>query len=594
MGFLNLLELLKLTKSIRNRAVKDKGFRIKLYILLAVIIIAILVIGYMYMQYTIVNNTYTKMITAINMSIGLLDSEEEQELRKIRERNFGIDTEEGKQTIYGAYPVDPELRIRQEMLEICDKVGKAYGIPAKLVLAIAMTEAFGSVTGSPKVEVVNGEMGSLYTHLSLDNMTGYEGRSFFIDAGNSGKYKDKGGNEIKELYKIGRVDTSVTGAMGMFQFEATYITGNFQSMYVEKDGVMTPQVGVSLMSVFDNDRGFLRPNPLFFPDQAVNAANKITSFMRSHQGHIEGIRSSMTNDVIQEILFIYAADAYRGDMNAPGKNGKNMHDNMGKLFADVYSKYSRQEPNIKSLGDFSKTEFNKAGIRTVVAGQQNGYDFSGTMPSGGVTIGGKKYSQTFLQEFSNTSPHNKDYLTYFNSINNNGKNQNKFGLVHGFEGINAATYYWDHWSKLIEAAEKEQGGIGAGQGAGGDFIWPLTGYTTITSEFGMRKHPILKDKRMHTGIDISAPGGVEIKAAQSGNVIFSGWNGANGNTVIIDHENGFSTLYAHQSSILVRKGDKVVAGQAIGKVGSTGWSTGNHLHFEIRYNNEHKNPLDYY
>ena len=116
----------------------------------------------------------------------------------------------------------------------------------------------------------------------------------------------------------------------MFQFEATYITGNFQSMYVEKDGVMTPQVGVSLMSVFDNDRGFLRPNPLFFPDQAVNAANKITSFMRSHQGHIEGIRSSMTNDVIQEILFIYAADAYRGDMNASGKN-ENMHDNMGKL-----------------------------------------------------------------------------------------------------------------------------------------------------------------------------------------------------------------------------------------------------------------------
>ena len=79
--------------------------------------------------------------------------------------------------------------------------------------------------------------------------------------------------------------------------------------------------------------------------------------------------------------------------------------------------------------------------------------------------------------------------------------------------------------------------------------WVHYNYFRVWNE----KHPILKDKRMHTGIDISAPGGVEIKAAQSGNVIFR-WNGANGNTVIIDHENGFSTLYAHQSSILVRKG----------------------------------------
>jgi murein DD-endopeptidase MepM/ murein hydrolase activator NlpD len=571
-----------------------KGIKVKIAVVGTIILLILAIIGYLYIQYMIVNNTYMKMITAVNTSLGFFDEEEQDEIRKGRERNFGDFYEGDQQTVFGAYPVDPELRIRQEMLEICEKVGKAYGLPPKLVLAVAMTEAFGSVTGTSKVEIVNGQMGSLYTHLSLDNITGYGGRSFFIDAGNTGKYKDKDGNEIKELYKIGEIDTSVKGAVGMFQFEASYIKGNFQTMYVEQNGVVEPQVGVYIMSVFDKDRGFLRPNPLFFPDQAVNAANKIASLMRSHEGQLRDIRVSIPNEVGQEILFIYAADAYRGDMNAPGKKGKDMHDAMGNLFADVYSKYSKQTPNINSLGDFSKKEFNKSGIRTLVAGRQNGYDFTGTMPSGGVTIEENNYTRTFLEEFSNTSPHNINYLYYFNKINNNGANMNKFGLVHGFEGINAATYYWDHWNKLIEAAEKEQGGIGAGQGAGGDFIWPLTGYTTITSEFGMRIHPILRTKRMHTGIDISAPGGVEIKAAQSGNVIFSGWNGANGNTVIIDHENGFSTLYAHQSSILVRKGDKVVAGQAIGKVGSTGWSTGNHLHFEIRYNNEHKNPLDYY
>lgn len=571
-----------------------KGIKVKIAVVGTIILLILAIIGYLYIQYMIVNNTYMKMITAVNTSLGFFDEEEQDEIRKGRERNFGDFYEGDQQTVFGAYPVDPELRIRQEMLEICEKVGKAYGLPPKLVLAVAMTEAFGSVTGTSKVEIVNGQMGSLYTHLSLDNITGYGGRSFFIDAGNTGKYKDKDGNEIKELYKIGEIDTSVKGAVGMFQFEASYIKGNFQTMYVEQNGVVEPQVGVYIMSVFDEDRGFLRPNPLFFPDQAVNAANKIASLMRSHEGQLRDIRVSIPNEVGQEILFIYAADAYRGDMNAPGKKGKDMHDAMGNLFADVYSKYSKQTPNINSLGDFSKKEFNKSGIRTLVAGRQNGYDFTGTMPSGGVTIEENNYTRTFLEEFSNTSPHNINYLYYFNKINNNGANMNKFGLVHGFEGINAATYYWDHWNKLIEAAEKEQGGIGAGQGAGGDFIWPLTGYTTITSEFGMRIHPILRTKRMHTGIDISAPGGVEIKAAQSGNVIFSGWNGANGNTVIIDHENGFSTLYAHQSSILVRKGDKVVAGQAIGKVGSTGWSTGNHLHFEIRYNNEHKNPLDYY
>lgn len=129
--------------------------------------------------------------------------------------------------------------------------------------------------------------------------------------------------------------------------------------------------------------------------------------------------------------------------------------------------------------------------------------------------------------------------------------------------------------------------------AGGVMLWPTPGYTRISSPYGMRIHPIYKVKKMHTGIDIDAPSGAKIVAANSGKVIMAGWNGGYGNCVIIDHGGGMATLYAHQSKILVSVGDTVEKGQTIGKVGSTGLSTGPHLHFEVRKNGETKNPTDY-
>ena len=124
-----------------------------------------------------------------------------------------------------------------------------------------------------------------------------------------------------------------------------------------------------------------------------------------------------------------------------------------------------------------------------------------------------------------------------------------------------------------------------GRVSGSGLIWPVRG--TVTSEYGPRWG------RMHTGIDIGAPNGTPIRAAKGGEVIFSGSMSGYGNTVIIDHGGGFTTLYAHQSRIAAGDGASVSQGQVIGYVGSTGFSTGPHLHFEVRVNGAPVNPLAY-
>ena len=128
---------------------------------------------------------------------------------------------------------------------------------------------------------------------------------------------------------------------------------------------------------------------------------------------------------------------------------------------------------------------------------------------------------------------------------------------------------------------------------GGVLAWPVPGNTRITSPYGYRIHPILKTKKLHTGIDIAAGTGTNVIAANDGTVIFSGYYGGYGYAVIIDHGGKISTLYAHNSKLLVKEGDKVKRGQNIAKSGSTGLSTGPHVHFEVRENGQHKNPMPY-
>jgi murein DD-endopeptidase MepM/ murein hydrolase activator NlpD len=134
-------------------------------------------------------------------------------------------------------------------------------------------------------------------------------------------------------------------------------------------------------------------------------------------------------------------------------------------------------------------------------------------------------------------------------------------------------------------------GSSGGGGGTGRLAWPVGG--PVTSPFGWRMHPILHVRRFHTGIDIGVGYGTAIHAADSGTVIYATWMSGYGNVTIIDHGRGVSTLYAHQSSLAVGVGARVTRGQVIGYVGSTGFSTGPHLHFEVRLNGTPVDPLAY-
>lgn len=123
----------------------------------------------------------------------------------------------------------------------------------------------------------------------------------------------------------------------------------------------------------------------------------------------------------------------------------------------------------------------------------------------------------------------------------------------------------------------------------GTYIWPVDG--TVTSSPGSRT--LFGSTNYHSGLDIAVPYGTKVKAADGGTVSFAGWKGDYGNLVIITHDDGTQTYYAHNSNLLVSEGDSVYQGQAIAEAGSTGRSTGSHCHFEVRVNGEVQNPYDY-
>lgn len=130
--------------------------------------------------------------------------------------------------------------------------------------------------------------------------------------------------------------------------------------------------------------------------------------------------------------------------------------------------------------------------------------------------------------------------------------------------------------------------------SGGKFEWPVPGYYSLSSNYGQRTSPIYGGAEFHKGIDIPAPRGIDVIAAAEGEVISAGYINGYGYSVIIDHGSGITTLYAHNSQLVVSVGQVVSRGQTISKIGSTGNSTGNHCHFEVRINGGHTNPMQYF
>ncbi|NDO50770.1 peptidoglycan DD-metalloendopeptidase family protein [Lachnospiraceae bacterium MD335] len=151
---------------------------------------------------------------------------------------------------------------------------------------------------------------------------------------------------------------------------------------------------------------------------------------------------------------------------------------------------------------------------------------------------------------------------------------------------------------LEDAVKAEQAALEAASNPkrkydGGMFAWPAPSYTRISDDYGDRMHPTLGIKRFHNGVDMAAPGGSPILAAYNGTVVAAAYNASMGNYIMIDHGDNLFTIYMHASALYVSKGAEVVKGQKIAAVGTTGRSTGNHLHFSVRLNGNYVNPWGY-
>ncbi len=159
-------------------------------------------------------------------------------------------------------------------------------------------------------------------------------------------------------------------------------------------------------------------------------------------------------------------------------------------------------------------------------------------------------------------------------------------------------------ANMVIALEKQRQAEAAASGGGysngstvvgtGQFSWPVPSCTYLTSRFGLRVHPITGVTKSHTGIDIGAESGATIVAADGGTVVLAGVNSGYGNCVMIDHGNGYKTLYAHMSSIAVSNGQAVSKGDTVGYVGSTGLSTGPHCHYEVWKDGSRIDPEQFY
>ena len=166
----------------------------------------------------------------------------------------------------------------------------------------------------------------------------------------------------------------------------------------------------------------------------------------------------------------------------------------------------------------------------------------------------------------------------------------RVGRVLSAEFVNNGKTHTALWFKEPGAAKGEYYSLN-GQSLRRAYLTSPLAFSRITSVMGMRLHPVTNTLKQHTGVDYAAPTGTPVRSVGDGVVEVAGWQGGYGNTVVVRHRNGHSTLYGHLSKINVRKGQSVSQGQDVGAVGATGTATGPHLHFEFRVNGVHRDPL---
>ena len=185
---------------------------------------------------------------------------------------------------------------------------------------------------------------------------------------------------------------------------------------------------------------------------------------------------------------------------------------------------------------------------------------------------------------------NRDIISYETDINNKEK------AIQEYEDEIKAQ---EAEIRLLEAAvAEERKKLLASNGSGikydgGMFKFPLASYTRVSDDYGMRIHPTLGVEQFHNGVDFAAPKGTAIYAAYDGQVVAAAYSATMGNYIMIDHGDGLYTIYMHASALYVNRGDMVAKGETIAAVGSTGRSTGNHLHFSVRLNGSYVSPWGY-